>query len=207
MGTGHLVGFIVVGLQVLTIIVYAIFRHITWNKRKPKDEYRGIRYIYKPGAVKWEKLHDAIDIFAEHIPEATNFWLVIVPYEDAIISNENPTGYTKGGYPVGYPNSPERAAEVRIINGITDFEKKYPIFTSKTPIVYVRQMKEASVVDVRLRINGGKEKGMHYTALVHEIVEHVYPWRKGETSNRYHERKDLTELSNKINKLLASLSS
>lgn len=194
----HIIGFIILGLIVVSLVVFVILREISWKKKIPENEHNNVKYRYIEGAVEWQHLDSVIDHVRSKFPELKDFWIYIYPFEKPISTGVWPTGFARGPNPAPVPKTVEAAKQVQIINGTIEFLKRYPIFSPK-PVIHIRQMKVAKdAIDVRLMRNGGELKGISGSAFSHEIAEHLLPWSRGEGPNGSHTRKDLKELTKEL---------
>ena len=200
---GHLVGFIILGLIIAAVVGGILYHHFMWNRRRPKNEYRGVRYELMQDCVDWPDMHNAIDVMFEGLDQAkikeimSDLWIKVTPYDRPISTLKIRTGFIgKDGRVAAPPKTEEEAKNVGILNGLTEFEKKWPI-GRMVAMVYVRQHRLGDTpVDARLlRGTGQIVPDAARSALFHEIAEHVNPARLGEGVNASHSRKDLIDVT------------
>lgn len=198
-----LIGIIVLCLAVAATVGGLLFKHFSWERSKPKNEYRGVRYELEPDCVQWTDMELAIDTLFEGLDQSrvkdimSDLWIRVNAYGNPIKTSNVPSGYVgKNMMPAPAPKNEEEAQSIMILNGLTEFEKKWPIGRT-TAMVYVRQHRPSDgKLDGRLlRGTGPIVDVAAKSALFHEIAEHVNPFRKGEGTNASHSRTDLIEVT------------
>lgn len=197
--THPIIGFIILGLVILSAVGGILFHHFMWNRKAPKNEYRGVRWEMLPGCIEWTDVEASIDTMFEMLDPKVlkDIWITITPWNRPIIGKGVPTGYLSAanGRSALPPKTEEEAKNVYILNGLTEYDKKWPIGAS-TAKVYVRQHRLGEgKIDARLlRGEFPVVPDAARSSLFHEVAAHVNPYRLGEGHNADHKRKDLDEL-------------
>lgn len=201
--TSPIIGFIILGLVILSAVGGILYRHFMWEKKAPKNEHRGVRWELLPGCVEWTDMENAIDTLFEGLDQSktkeimSDLWIKVTPYDKPISTMSVPYGFIgANGRSCPPPKTEEEAAKCGILNGLTEFDKKWPIGRA-TAQVYVRQHRLGDgKIDARLlRGTGPIVPDAARSALFHEVAEHVNPFRKGEGTNADHKRKELIEVT------------
>lgn len=198
-----IVGYIILAITTLSAVGGLLYHHFMWNRKAPKNEHRGVRWELLPGCVEWTDMENAIDTMFEELDQAkindimSDLWIKVTPYDKPISTMNERTGFIgQNGRSCPAPKTEEEAAKCGILNGLTEFDKKWPIGRT-TVMVYVRQHRPSDgKIDARLlRGVGPIVVDAARSALFHEVAEHVNPFRKGEGTNADHRRKELIEVT------------
>jgi hypothetical protein len=195
-------GIIIIALSLLSIGIFVIIRNVSWKNKRPKESYKGCFYEFLPGTVVWEDFRQTLNLLQLRLDAdvLSDLWIRVLPYESVVRSPTCLTGFIDAiGQSTPEPPDEPSAAGVRIIMGVTEVERKWPIGRA-TLIIYARQHKPSdNAIQARLRTGvGNVVDTTAKSVLVHELVQHVYSYRKGKGLNQQHSSKELIDLERRI---------
>lgn len=207
-GTGKKVGIFILVLSAVLTIAAIVVGYFTWSSRfAPTEFYRGSTTIgirYEDGAEKpWRCLDRAIDAYVAELALTrfkgatyTEFTISVIGYADKIPAKTLKDGKAPATHQIG---GKDQSTYVKA-RGSTDTEKMYP-WSSTVFIVYARQLRAGDTWEEDDQGTGdGPLRHACSSALIHELAQHLLPWKAGEGSNPNHDKPELDEIEQAMQK-------